>query len=44
MGAAIEVKELNAWFGTTQALQDITMSVEANHATAIIGPSGSERT
>jgi phosphate transport system ATP-binding protein len=40
MGAAIEVKELNAWFGTTQALQDITMSVEANHATAIIGPSG----
>jgi phosphate transport system ATP-binding protein len=40
MGAAIEVKDLNAWFGTTQALQEITMSVEANHATAIIGPSG----
>jgi phosphate transport system ATP-binding protein len=40
MGAAIEVKDLNAWFGTTHALQDITMSVEANHATAIIGPSG----
>jgi phosphate transport system ATP-binding protein len=40
MGVAIEVAALNAWFGTTQALQDITMSVAANHATAIIGPSG----
>ena len=40
MGVAIEVKDLNAWFGTTQALQDITMSIAANHATAIIGPSG----
>jgi phosphate transport system ATP-binding protein len=40
MGVAIEVAALNAWFGATQALQDITMSVAANHATAIIGPSG----
>jgi len=40
MGVAIEVSGLNAWFGTTQALQDISMSIAANHATAIIGPSG----
>ncbi|MBZ5647619.1 MAG: phosphate ABC transporter ATP-binding protein PstB [Acidobacteriia bacterium] len=40
MGVGIEVAGLNAWFGATQALYDITMSVAANHATAIIGPSG----
>jgi len=40
MGVGIEVERLNAWFGKTQALHDITMSVAANHATAIIGPSG----
>jgi phosphate transport system ATP-binding protein len=40
MGVAIEVKELNAWFGATQALHGICMDVQANHATAIIGPSG----
>jgi phosphate transport system ATP-binding protein len=36
----IQVENLNAWFGKTQALQDISMNVAANHATAIIGPSG----
>jgi phosphate transport system ATP-binding protein len=40
MGVGIEVSGLNAWFGSTQALFGITMSVAANHATAIIGPSG----
>ncbi|HVP44451.1 MAG TPA: phosphate ABC transporter ATP-binding protein PstB [Terriglobales bacterium] len=40
MGVGIEVAGLNAWFGATQALYDITMSIAANHATAIIGPSG----
>ena len=40
MGVGIEVAGLNAWFGTTQALYDITMKIAANHATAIIGPSG----
>ncbi len=40
MGVGIEVRGLNAWFGKTQALYDITMTVAANHATAIIGPSG----
>ena len=40
MGVGIEVKELNAWYGKTQALHDISLTVEANHATALIGPSG----
>ena len=40
MGVGIQVEKLNAWFGTTQALYDITLQIPANHATAIIGPSG----
>ena len=40
MGVGIEVQRLNAWFGKNQALHEVTMSVAANHATAIIGPSG----
>jgi phosphate transport system ATP-binding protein len=31
---------LNAWFGTKQALKDINVSVKTNAVTAIIGPSG----
>jgi len=40
MGVAIEVQNLNAWFGKSQVLQDISMKVDANHVTAVIGPSG----
>ena len=40
MGVGVQVEQLNAWFGATQALYDIAMDVPANHATAIIGPSG----
>jgi phosphate transport system ATP-binding protein len=40
MGMKISVRELNAWFGRTQALHDVSMEVPANHVTAIIGPSG----
>src|SRR5262249_19511933 len=40
MGVSIEVKELSAWFGRTQALYSISLDIAANHATAIIGPSG----
>ena len=40
MGVGVQVEHLNAWFGTTQALKNITMEVPANHATAIIGLSG----
>ena len=40
MGVGVEVQNLNAWFGATQALHDIGIKVSPNHATAIIGPSG----
>ena len=40
MGAGINVEHLNAWYGTTHTLQDINLSLPANHATALIGPSG----
>jgi phosphate transport system ATP-binding protein len=40
MDTSISVRDLNAWFGNTQALYDITLDIPANHATAIIGPSG----
>ena len=40
MGVAIQVENLNAWYGKGQALYDINLKVAANHATALIGPSG----
>jgi len=40
MGVGIQVDKLNAYFGKTHALQDINMTVAANHCTAVIGPSG----
>ena len=36
----IEAKDVNAFFGKTQALKKISLSIEQNKATAIIGPSG----
>ena len=40
MGVGIQVENLNAWYGKTQALHEINLNVQANHATALIGPSG----
>jgi phosphate transport system ATP-binding protein len=40
MGVGIQVENLNAWYGKTQALHEINLDVKANHATALIGPSG----
>ena len=40
MGVGIDVEHLNAWYGTNHTLQDINLSIPANHATALIGPSG----
>jgi phosphate transport system ATP-binding protein len=37
---SVEVSDLNAWFGTNQALRDVSMGAESNAVTAIIGPSG----
>jgi len=40
MPTAVEVRDLKAWFGKTEALHGINIAVESNHATAVIGPSG----
>ena len=40
MGVGIQVENLNAWYGKTQALYDVNLTMAANHATALIGPSG----
>jgi len=40
MDIGIHVKDLNAWFGKTQALHNIGLEIPARHTTAIIGPSG----
>jgi phosphate transport system ATP-binding protein len=40
VGVAIEVSDLNAWYGTNHTLQSISLNIPANHATALIGPSG----
>ena len=37
---AIEVRNLNVWYGRSQALYDINLTIEPQGATAIIGPSG----
>lgn len=40
MGVAIDVQNLNAWYGANQILHEINLAVPANKATALIGPSG----
>ncbi|MGC1783708.1 MAG: phosphate ABC transporter ATP-binding protein PstB [Acidobacteriaceae bacterium] len=40
MGAGIEVRNLNAWYGSNHTLHDITLTIPASRATALIGPSG----
>jgi phosphate transport system ATP-binding protein len=36
----LEVRNLSAWYGSTLAVKDISMTIRANAITAIIGPSG----
>jgi phosphate transport system ATP-binding protein len=40
MDAPIHVRDLNAWFGSKQALFQISLELPDKQATAIIGPSG----
>ena len=39
-GLALEVKDLNVYYGAFQALRNVTMGIAAKRITAIIGPSG----
>jgi phosphate transport system ATP-binding protein len=36
----VEIERLSLWYGTKQALKDVTMSVPKHRVTAYIGPSG----
>ncbi|MFL5826173.1 MAG: phosphate ABC transporter ATP-binding protein PstB [Thermoleophilaceae bacterium] len=36
----VGIRELNAWYGNTHAVKNLTLDFEPNRATAIIGPSG----
>ena len=38
--AAIDVRQLNFYYGAKRALEDITLSIQPNVVTAFIGPSG----
>lgn len=40
MENALEVKELNLWYGDHHALKDVSMNIPKNEITALIGPSG----
>ena len=40
MAKRIDVEGLNVWFGSFQALKDISITVEPKQVTALIGPSG----
>lgn len=40
MSNIISVKDLNLWYGNTQALKNINIEIEQNTITALIGPSG----
>jgi phosphate transport system ATP-binding protein len=40
MAKRIDVEDLNAWFGSFQALADVSITIEPKQVTALIGPSG----
>src|SRR3982750_4856990 len=40
MANRIDVEGLNVWFGSFQALADVSITVEPKQVTALIGPSG----
>ncbi|TAJ32013.1 MAG: ATP-binding cassette domain-containing protein, partial [Nitrospirae bacterium] len=39
-----DVKHLSFFYGSVQALKDITLPIAGNHVTALIGPSGCGKT
>lgn len=42
--AKISIRGLNAFFGSKQSLENITMDIEANQVLGVIGPAGSGKT
>ena len=43
-GPAIVTRELNLWYGSFQALKNVTATIKHGHITALIGPSGCGKT
>jgi len=41
---AIDIVDLNLWYGDFQALIDVSVAIKAGHITALIGPSGCGKT
>jgi phosphate transport system ATP-binding protein len=39
-GIALDIKDFNLWYGKSQALHNINMSLQKGQVTALIGPSG----
>jgi phosphate transport system ATP-binding protein len=39
-GTSLDIKDFNLWYGKSQALFDINMSIQKGMVTALIGPSG----
>ncbi len=39
-GVSLVAESVNAWYGSTHAIKDVSMSFRANEVTALIGPSG----
>ena len=40
MSSIITVNDLCLWYGSTQALKNVSINIEKNSITALIGPSG----
>ena len=40
MSKSIEAVGVNAWYGSTRAIDNVTLTVDAKRVTAVIGPSG----
>jgi phosphate transport system ATP-binding protein len=40
----VSIKKLEAWFGSKQAVKDVSLNIKENTITAIIGPSGCGKT
>src|SRR5262245_60303449 len=43
-GASIETRDLCLWYGTFQALKNVTLSIKHGLVTSLIGPSGCGKT
>ncbi|MCC5794571.1 MAG: phosphate ABC transporter ATP-binding protein [Chromatiales bacterium] len=39
-GVALDIRDFNLWYGSAQALYDVSMGVQRGAVTALIGPSG----